>query len=197
MTRTQTRAYGVIAPSSRQPLLEAMLRVFAWLVSNVVSTFRTIFNRRTRDWHTDAASEDQLPKSNDIQEGTTALFPPSVRSTGGGGSPRLRGETACRAEAQRRWEGAATHALSSPALHPRGTTTHSPEAENQDARPKAEHDPVGAANPCATLSLSFRAKARSAAEPEPKGDAHRHHNVRILGSRLRGNDSVGVRLITA
>ena len=139
MTRTQTRAYGVIAPSSRQPLLEAMLRVFAWLVSNVVSTLRTIFNHNTRDWHTDAAQEDQLLTTNDIQEGTTALFPPSVRSTGGGGSPRLRGETACRAEAQRRWEGAAANLPSSP----RHTTI-----------------------------LSFRAKAHSAEDPEPKGNAH-------------------------
>jgi len=48
MTRTRTRAYGVLNPSTRQPLLEAMLRAFCWLVSNVVSMFRTIFNRPTR-----------------------------------------------------------------------------------------------------------------------------------------------------
>ena len=70
MTRTQTRPYGVITPSSRQPLLEAMLRAFAWLVSNVVLACRTIFNRNTRDWHTDAAHEDQRPLPNDIQKET-------------------------------------------------------------------------------------------------------------------------------
>ncbi|MEQ1784825.1 MAG: hypothetical protein ABMA14_26050, partial [Hyphomonadaceae bacterium] len=41
-----------------------MLCAFAWLVSNVVSMLATIFNRNTRDWHTDAAHEDQLPTSN-------------------------------------------------------------------------------------------------------------------------------------
>jgi hypothetical protein len=46
----------VIDPSSRQPLLAAMLRAFCWLVSNVVSMFWTIFKRNTRDWHTDDAN---------------------------------------------------------------------------------------------------------------------------------------------
>jgi hypothetical protein len=57
MTRTQTRAYGVVTPSTRQPLLEAMLRVFAWPVSNVASLFGLTINRNTRDWHTDATGE--------------------------------------------------------------------------------------------------------------------------------------------
>ena len=70
MTRTETRAYGVVTPSSRQPLLEAMLRAFLWLVSNVVSLSGLFFNRRNRHWHTGAASEDQLPTSNDIQKET-------------------------------------------------------------------------------------------------------------------------------
>ena len=65
MARTQTRTYGVSDPSTRQPLLEAMLRAVASLVSNVVSLSGMIFNRSTRDWHTDAAHEDQLTTSND------------------------------------------------------------------------------------------------------------------------------------
>ncbi|MEQ1784128.1 MAG: hypothetical protein ABMA14_22455 [Hyphomonadaceae bacterium] len=47
-----------------------MLRAFAWLVSNVGSMFGMFFNRPTRDWHTDAAQEDQLPAPNDIQKET-------------------------------------------------------------------------------------------------------------------------------
>jgi hypothetical protein len=43
-----------------------MLCAFACLVSNVVSMLATIFNRNTRDWHTDAAHEDQLPLPIDI-----------------------------------------------------------------------------------------------------------------------------------
>jgi hypothetical protein len=46
-----------MTPSSRQPLLEAMLSVIAWLVSNLVVTFRTIFNRSARVWHADAVAE--------------------------------------------------------------------------------------------------------------------------------------------
>ena len=49
MTRTQMRTYGVITPSTRQPLLAAMLRAFAWLVSNVASAFGLITNRTARD----------------------------------------------------------------------------------------------------------------------------------------------------
>ncbi len=66
MTRTQTRAYRVSYPLSRQLLLEAMLCVFACLVSNVGLVLRTIVNRNTRDWHADAARENQLPTPNDI-----------------------------------------------------------------------------------------------------------------------------------
>jgi hypothetical protein len=40
-TRTQTHAYGVVTPSTRQLLLEAMLRAFAWRVSNVLALVKT------------------------------------------------------------------------------------------------------------------------------------------------------------
>jgi hypothetical protein len=46
-------------------LLEAMLRAFACLVSNAGSMLATVFNRNTRDWHTDETHEDQLQTSND------------------------------------------------------------------------------------------------------------------------------------
>ena len=85
MTRTQTRTYGVIDPSSRQPLLAAMLRAFCWLVSNVVSMLAPIFNRHTRDWHTDDAQDDQLPTPNDLTEETRQAEPTGL-STGSGPS---------------------------------------------------------------------------------------------------------------
>ena len=85
MTRTQTRPYGVVTPSSRQPLLEAMLRAFAWLVSNAVSLFGMTINRNTRDWHTDAAREDQ-PTPNDLTQETRQAEPTGL-STGSGLKP--------------------------------------------------------------------------------------------------------------
>ncbi|MEQ1780820.1 MAG: hypothetical protein ABMA14_05635 [Hyphomonadaceae bacterium] len=45
-----------------------MLRAFAWLVSNVVSLLGTVINRNTRDWHTDATEDVQLPTSNDFHQ---------------------------------------------------------------------------------------------------------------------------------
>ena len=58
MTRTQTRTYGVIAPSRRQLLLAAKLRAFAWLLSNVVLLTWTIINPNTRDWQTGGVEDD-------------------------------------------------------------------------------------------------------------------------------------------
>ena len=85
MTRPQTRTYGVVTPSTRQPLLAAMLRAFVWLVSNVASMFGAIFNRRNRDWHTDDAHEDQLPTPNDLTQETCQAEPTGL-STGSGHS---------------------------------------------------------------------------------------------------------------
>jgi len=75
MTRTRTRTYGVVTPSSRQPLLEAMLRAFVWRVSNVVSMLATIINRPNRDWHTDELEDDQCPTPSDITEETQTNQP--------------------------------------------------------------------------------------------------------------------------
>jgi hypothetical protein len=84
MTRTRTRTYGVIDPSSRQPLLAAMLRAFCWLLSNVVSMLATIFNRTTRDWHTDDAHENQFPTPSDLHNKETSQAEPTGLSTGSG-----------------------------------------------------------------------------------------------------------------
>lgn len=84
MTRPQTRTYGVVTPSSRQPLLAAMLRAFCWLLSNVVSMLATIFNRTTRDWHTDDAHENQFPTPSDLHNKETSQAEPTGLSTGSG-----------------------------------------------------------------------------------------------------------------
>ena len=84
VTRTQTRTCGVIAPSRRQPLLAAMLRAFAWLVSNVGSVLGAIFNRSSRDWHMEEAQEVQLPLSNDLHNKETYQAEPSGPSAGSG-----------------------------------------------------------------------------------------------------------------
>ncbi len=83
MTRTQTRTYGVVTPSTRQPLLEAMLRAFVWLVSNVASFLGLILHRNTRDWHTHDANEDQLPTPNDLTQEPCQAEPTGL-STGSG-----------------------------------------------------------------------------------------------------------------
>ena len=118
MTRTRTRTYGVVTPSTRQPLLAAMLRAFCWLVSNVVSMLATIFNRTTRDWHTDDAHEDQFPISNDLTQKEAHTFAPSFSGKRSARIPRI------------------------PVASTRGTTPYSLCAINQDAWDKPKHDAV-------------------------------------------------------
>jgi len=116
MTRTQTRTYGVITPSTRQPLLAAMLRAFALLVSNVASAFGLIINRTARDWHTDDAREDQLPTPNDKQQETQRACSVIL-----GLVPRI------------------------PVASTQGTTPYSLATKNNNARYTAAHDSVGVA----------------------------------------------------
>jgi hypothetical protein len=116
MTRPQTRTYGVAIPSSRQPLLEAMLRAFGWLVSNVAWLFGPTINRHTRDWHTDAAREDQLPTPSDPTPKEAHTSQPSVSGKRAARIPRI------------------------PVASTQGTETHSHAPRNQDARDKPEHD---------------------------------------------------------
>jgi hypothetical protein len=54
-----------------------MLRVFAWLVSNVASMFGRISNRPTRDWYTDAANGHLFLASNNLMQETPTLLPSS------------------------------------------------------------------------------------------------------------------------
>ena len=156
MTRTRTRTYGVAIPSTRQPLLAAMLRAFCWLVSNVVSTCRTIFNRRNRDWHTDETHEDQLPMPNDPTQKEAHTFEPSFSGKRSARIPRI------------------------PVASTRGTTPYSLCALNQDAWDKPKHDSLddqeaelqlrGGHGLRHTRSLSprsFRRKSGSRADVEP------------------------------
>jgi hypothetical protein len=136
MTRRQTRAYGVAIPSRRQPLLAAMLRAFCWLVFNVVSMFRTIFNRPTRDWHTDDAHEDQFPTPNDPTQKEAHTFEPSFSGKAAGRIPGI------------------------PVASTQGTTTHSPCATNQDAWDKPKHDSVIVLQTGSGPSAAFPAQAR-------------------------------------
>ena len=112
-----------------------MLRAFAWLVSNVVSMFRTIFNRPTRDWHTDEAHDDQLPTPGDQHQGQQSLKP----SFSGKAAGRIPGI---------------------PVASTQGTTTHSPCDTNQDAWDKPKHDSVIVLQTGSGPSAAFPAQAR-------------------------------------
>ena len=136
MTRPQTRTYGVVTPSTRQPLLEAMLRAFVWLVSNAVSMLATIFNRPTRDWHTADANEDQFPTPNDPTQKEADTFEPSFSGKRSARIPRI------------------------PVASTQGTTTHSPCATNQDAWDKPKHDSVIVLQTGSGPSAAFPAEAR-------------------------------------
>ncbi len=118
MTRTQTHAYGVVTPSTRQLSLEAMLRAFVWLVSNLVSMLRTILNHPTRDWHTGTAGEDQIPTSNDKHQKETDTPQPSFT---GKRKARIPGI---------------------PVASTQGTTPYSLRTLTRDARDKPEHGSI-------------------------------------------------------
>ncbi len=92
MTRPQTRTYGVATPSTRQPLLEAMLRAFAWLASNVASLLGVILPRNTRAWHTGRAEGDQLQTPSDLHNKETCQAEPTGLSTGSGPSAAFPAE---------------------------------------------------------------------------------------------------------
>ena len=167
MTRTQTRTYGVIDPSSRQPLLAAMLRAFCWLVSNIVSTCRTIFNRIARDWRTDDAHEDQFPTPNDTHRGNASgrnnrplhWKRPFGRVPGEGPGP----DSARSADKQLK---RAARTDRTPAFA--GDTACNIRARSLPAHPDGRRDPGRRANlvpPC-----SF--KPAHAAHPFPDSDSH-------------------------
>ncbi len=115
MTRTQTRTYGVVTPSSRQPLLEAMLCAFAWLVSNLGSMFGRTYRFSARDWHTRTTSE-------------APPHPPTAQPTKEVHLSQPSFSALCR---------------DSRLHNTRGTAPYSHATSNRDARHKAEHDTVG------------------------------------------------------
>ena len=143
MTQARARAHGVVTPSASQLWLTATLRVLVRLVLGLVSTLPMIFNRRARDWHTDAQQEALPRETSEISQTGTTLSTVIL-----GLVPRI------------------------PAASPRGTTTHSLCALNRDARHKAEHDAVGvvASRP---LSPVIPAVARKREEREPRSHVHR------------------------
>ena len=188
MTRTQTRAYGVLNPSTRQPLLEAMLRVFAWLVSNLVSLFGTILNRRRRDWHTDAAGADQLPTPNDLTQETN----PAQR----------RNQTRCASPLRL----AAPQRSTSPSFAGgglRASPVESSLAEGGGGVRRALARMTEGAVPTTRLSPVIPAAALQRADPEPGSRAHDRQHTLLLGSRsarlrrCRGTDTRSVRAISA
>ncbi len=143
MTRPQTRTYGVAISSSRQPLLEAMLRAFAWLVSNVLSICRTIFNRNTRDWHTDEVKEDHVQTSGGITQ--EAQHP----------QPSFSGKRKARI-------------LGIPVASTQGTTPYSLCAPYRDAWDKPKHDSLHDHDSLPVIP----AEARKREEREPRSHAH-------------------------
>ncbi len=62
MTRARTASSGVGELTAIQPLLDAVLMLCVSLVQAAATTLKMIFNRRSRDWHTEDARED-LPQA--------------------------------------------------------------------------------------------------------------------------------------
>jgi hypothetical protein len=93
-----------------------MLRAFAWLVSNIVSTLQTIFNRAPRDWHTDGAHEDQLPTPSNATQKEARHSQLSFSGKREARIPRI------------------------PVASTQETTPNSHATQNQDTRDKPEHD---------------------------------------------------------
>ena len=163
MTPARTASYGVSNPPPLQLWLHAVLMLFAELVSRAVSTLQMILVRHTRDWHTTPHENLPREKTGISQEGTT-FFPPSVRSTGGVDaqrrrSPRLRGETACRAEAQRRWEEAATLSSSLPSFRAKAHRAVDPEPKSDTHQQHTK--PLASGSRALILSVSKDARARN------------------------------------
>ena len=170
MTRTQTRAYGVVTPSSRQPLLEAMLRAFVWLVSNVVLACRTIFNRNARDWHTDAAREGLLPTPNDIQKETF-----SAANTGASKALMVSSTQSVR-----------------PSNHEGVLTSGSVFKEHAFPAKAGIQSARNARSSRSYLSPVIPAEEHQREEPEPRSDARRRMHTQPLASGSRAPRASGM-----
>ena len=170
MTRTQTRTFGVAIPSSRQPLLEAMLRAFCWLVSNVVSMLATIFNRHTRDWHMDEAEDDHLPTPNELTQEALQAEPTGL-SSGSGPSAAFPAEARVRNGVEGAiWSGGPNR-VTEAASYARGLQTpHNVRRRNPSAPRALTGPPPSRRMRLATPALaprSSRRKSGSRADVEP------------------------------
>jgi hypothetical protein len=164
MTRARTASFGVGSLAAIQPLLDAVLMLCVSLVHHAATTFRMIFTRRTRDWHTGPAHE-ALPQATSgphLQKDT--LHPHGVML---GPVPSISVGTA------------------------KGLTIDPLETRNRDARHKGEHDSVAfaplrmEAGPLARIPGAGRHPALRAAQTH----AHR----RVLMSAVRNPALVGDR----
>ena len=84
MTRHKHTHTGLVTPSPLDRWIDAMLRAFAMLVQNVVSTFQMNRLRPKRDWHTHE-DEAALPrmKTDTLKEQAAAQHRSSLKSAHG------------------------------------------------------------------------------------------------------------------
>jgi hypothetical protein len=83
MTPARTASHGLEIPPPLYRLIDAVLMLFAELVSHAVSTLQMVLVRRTRDWHTKAAPDD-LPRAKTGIHQETDWAAPTGLSTGSG-----------------------------------------------------------------------------------------------------------------
>ena len=180
MTQARTASVGVVTPPPLQRWLNAVLMLFAELVHGVATTlgmWRRV-GRRACDTQSDVFVLPQAKSDIHLKEksGTASL--------------RLAVDAQRRAN-ERCDHQAAHHQPKSSSGLTRGSffnaaATRVLADRKQDSRVKPEND---AAHVARSLSLSFRAKAQRAADPEPRGYTHRRCDTQLLasGSRLRAS----------
>ena len=86
MTRARTASYGLVTPPPLYRLIDAVLMLFAELVSNAASTLQMVLVRRTRECHTTASPED-LPRATSGLHQETDQAAATGLSTGSGLQP--------------------------------------------------------------------------------------------------------------
>ena len=86
MTRARTASYGLVTPPPLYRWIDAVLLLFAELVSNAASTLQMVLVRRTRECHTQAAPE-VLPRATSGLHQETDQAAPIGLSTGSGLQP--------------------------------------------------------------------------------------------------------------
>ena len=83
MTRARTASYGLVTPPPLYRWIDAVLMLFAELVSYAVSTLQMVLVRRTRECHTTASPED-LPRATSGLHQETDQAAQTGLSTGSG-----------------------------------------------------------------------------------------------------------------